>query len=68
MVFYPNQKHVRRLFSHPKGTIFSFSFRLEFECTNNMVEYDPLLLGLKQVRMMETKLLKVLENSELVVT
>jgi hypothetical protein len=29
------------------GNIFPFSFHLEFDCTNNMIEYETLLLGLK---------------------
>jgi hypothetical protein len=30
------------------GIVFSFTFRLEFDCTNNMVEYEALLLGLQR--------------------
>jgi ribonuclease HI len=35
------------VFTSPLGNIYHFSFRLEFYCTNNMAEYEALLLGLE---------------------
>ena len=43
------------------------SFKLEYEATNNVVEYEALLLGLQTTRNMHIKSLKVLGDSELVV-
>ena len=31
----------------PMGSVKTFSYRLEFNCTNNIVEYEALSLGLK---------------------
>jgi len=31
----------------PRGSVKTFSYRLEFDCTNNIVEYDALSLGLE---------------------
>ena len=43
------------------------SFKLEYEATNNVAEYEALLLGLQTANNMNTKSLKVLGDSELVV-
>jgi hypothetical protein len=51
----------------PSGMIFPFSSRLEFDCTNNMAEYEALLFGLRKARKMGIKLLKVEGDSELIV-
>jgi ribonuclease HI len=51
----------------PSGMIFPFSPRLEFDCTNNMAEYEAFLFGLRKVRKMGIKLLKVEGDSELIV-
>ena len=31
----------------PEGKVFNFAFRLEFEATNNVAEYEALLLGIE---------------------
>lgn len=31
----------------PKQEIFNFSFKLKFECINNIVKYEALVLGLR---------------------
>jgi ribonuclease HI len=51
----------------PSGIIFTFSSLLEFDCTNNMVEYEVLLSGLQKAKKMGIKLLKVEGDSELMV-
>jgi hypothetical protein len=51
----------------PLGIIFPFSSRLEFDCTNNMAEYEAFLFGLRKARKMEIKLLRVDGDSELIV-
>lgn len=43
------------------------SFKLEYEATNNVAEYEAFLLGLQTARNMSIQSLKVLGDSELVV-
>jgi ribonuclease HI len=35
------------VFIYPHGTIFEASRRLDYSCTNNQIEYEALLFGLK---------------------
>jgi hypothetical protein len=35
------------VFASPLGNIFIFLLSLEFDCTNNMVKYEALLLGIE---------------------
>lgn len=51
----------------PKGESYKYSFSLKFECTNNVVEYEALLLGLKVFKHKINKI-RVLGNSKLVVS
>jgi hypothetical protein len=51
----------------PSGMVFPYSFHLEFDCTNNMAEYEALLLGLQRARKMGIKQLKVEGDSKLIV-
>jgi ribonuclease HI len=43
------------------------SCRLEFECTNNTVEYEALVQGLKKAIELNIKELKVFGDSEIIV-
>ena len=43
------------------------AYRLNFKCTNNMVEYEELILGLKLVRNLGAKRVSVMGDSELVI-
>ena len=43
------------------------SCRLEFECTNNTVEYEALIQGLKNAIEFKVKNLKVYGDSEIIV-
>jgi len=47
--------------------VFTFSYKLEFETTNNIAEYEALILGLKAVKDLNVKKLEVFGDSELVV-
>lgn len=47
---------------------FPFSFKLEFLATNNVIEYEALILGLKAAKDMNIKHLEVFSDSELVVS
>ena len=51
----------------PTGQWVPLSFKLEYEATNNVAEYEALLLGLQIARSMNIQSLKVLGDSELVV-
>ena len=51
----------------PLGHIFRFSYRLEFEATNNVVEYEALLLGLELAKALRVNLLSIKGDFDLVV-
>jgi hypothetical protein len=57
----------RVVLTSPSSNLFPFSFHLEFDCTNNMVEFEALLLCLEQGRKIGIKLIKVKGDSKLVV-
>ena len=48
-------KGVGVVITSPKGQTFNFAFRLEFEATNNVAEYEALLLGLEIAKDMGIK-------------
>jgi len=50
-----------------EGGLIPLSFKLEFEATNNVVEYEEFLLGLKMAKNMNIECLMVYGDSELVV-
>jgi ribonuclease HI len=52
---------------NPKGQRFFLSCRLEFDCTNNVVEYEALLQGLKKVIDMKVKGIKVFGDFEIII-
>lgn len=56
------------VFISPNGKSFKYSFLLAFECTNNTVEYEALLLGLKMAGKHGIKILLVYGDYELVVS
>ena len=45
----------------------ALSYKLTFECTNNVAEYEALVLGLHALKDMEEKRIKVFGDSKLVV-
>ena len=51
----------------PEGKVFNFAFRLEFEATNNVAEYETLLLGIEIAKDMGIKLLNIKGDSDLIV-
>lgn len=51
----------------PKGKITIMAFRLEFECTNNIVEYEALFQGLKGVVYLKVKHIKVFGDFKIIV-
>jgi ribonuclease HI len=51
----------------PTGKSYNFAFRLEFDATNNVVEYEELLLGLEIAKYMGIKILNIKGDSDLVI-
>jgi hypothetical protein len=51
---------------NPKGKRHFMSCRLEFECTNNIIEYEALVQGLKKSIDLNVKELKVFRDSEII--
>jgi ribonuclease HI len=51
----------------PIGKIHNFSYRLEFACTNNVVEFEALLLGIENAYNLGCGHLTIFGDSELVV-
>jgi ribonuclease HI len=47
------------VFTPPQGDITNYSYRLEFDTTNSVVEYEALLLGLELERSMGIRVLVV---------
>jgi ribonuclease HI len=52
--------------NYPKGDVKLCSYKLIFECTNNMAEYEVLILGLKVLEELGAKRIVVLGDSELI--
>jgi ribonuclease HI len=48
-----------------KSSPIVLSLSLTFECTNNVVEYEALILGLERTRRMGIKLLKIFGDFDL---
>ena len=51
----------------PEGSLITLSFSMEFEVTNNMAEYEALILMLPMTKNMNIECLMVYGDSELVV-
>jgi len=47
----------------PANEVFTFSYKLEFETTNNIAAYEALILGLKAAKYLNVKGLEVLRDS-----
>nr|QHR90413.1 hypothetical protein Q903MT_gene4437 [Picea sitchensis] len=55
------------LFIYPQWKEFPHGFRIEFECRNNVAEYEAPILGLDTARKMGIRLLKIFGESDLIV-
>ena len=51
----------------PSGDFENISYKLTFECTNNVAKYDALLLGLHALKDMGAKMIQVIRDSELII-
>ena len=45
----------------------SFSYKLYFDCTNNVAEYEALILGLKMIKELKIKKVSIYGDSKLVI-
>jgi ribonuclease HI len=60
-------KGVRIVLTSPTKQSSYFAFRLEFDATNNVAEYEALLLGLEIAKDMGIKILNIKGDSDLVI-
>ena len=71
MVFYgavnSYGKGIGDVISTPHGLHIPFPARLEFDCTNNMVEYEAFIMGLEEAIDLRFKVLYVYVDSALVI-
>eukprot|EP00253_Pinus_taeda_P002724 PITA_02724 len=51
----------------PRGNMFPFSFKLEFETTNNVAKYESLIIALQTAKQMGVKSIFVFGDSELII-
>ena len=51
----------------PIGEPKLLSYKLEFKCTNNVVEYEALILGLKALKDLQAQRVDIQGDSELVI-
>jgi ribonuclease HI len=65
---YPNEGNIAGIILYsPVGKIHNFSYRLDFACTNNVTEFEALLLGIENAYNMGCGHFTVFGDSELVV-
>ena len=51
----------------PEFEYWSFSYKLYFDCTNNVVEYEALILGIKMIKKLKIKKVSIYGDSKLVI-
>lgn len=51
----------------PTNQVIPMAYKIDFECTNNMVEYEALILGLKYIIILKFKDIEIYGDSQLVV-
>ncbi|XP_026419607.1 uncharacterized protein LOC113315557 [Papaver somniferum] len=54
------------VFEAPQGDLLSYSFKLDFPCSNNVAEYEALILGLRLARELNLGSIEVKGKSRLV--
>ncbi|XP_050899046.1 uncharacterized protein LOC127105874 [Lathyrus oleraceus] len=58
---------IRAVIITPRGSHIPFATRVDFDCTNNIVEYEVCILGLEEAIDMRIKFLEVFGNSALII-
>lgn len=51
----------------PNEQKYEYSFQLDFECSNNQVEYEALIIGLEIILEMNAKNVEIIGNSQLII-
>lgn len=51
----------------PIGVVTKFSFQLDFNCLNNQVKYEALIIGLEILIELRTRNVHILDNSQHVI-
>ena len=62
-----NGTGVGKILDNGEGVTLEYALRLNFSATNNMAEYDALLMGLKLAKAVGAEILNVKSESQLVV-
>ena len=57
---------IRVVLQSPEGDSLTYKVRLQYQTTNNEVEYEALLKGLELAKSIEAKSILILEDSQLV--
>ena len=55
------------LIKTPMGEPNLFSYKLQFKCTNNMVEYEAFVLGLKVLKNLQVQRMNIQGDSDLII-
>lgn len=55
------------LIKPPRGEPKLFSYKLHFKCTNNVAEYEALVLGLKDLKGLQLQQMNIQGDSELII-
>ena len=66
--FSKSEKGARIVLTSPSNQKFNFAYRLEFVASNNVAEYEALLLGLEVAKDMGIKVLSIKGDSDLIVS
>lgn len=51
----------------PYSDVIPISYHLSFDCTNNMADYEAIILGMKVVILLKVKKIKIFGDSQLIV-
>jgi ribonuclease HI len=54
------------IITSPSGIKMKFAARLEFQCTNNIVEYETVLLGLRKAKAIGIQRLVIKTDSQII--
>ena len=64
--YYKSWKGAGIVIISPSNKVYNFSFKLEFEASNNVAEYEAFLLGLETAKHMGIKMLNIKGDSDIV--
>ena len=64
---YRNRARAGIVITRPTGVESKYMCSLDLQCSNNLAEYQVLILGLKLLLSMDAKVIKILGDSHLVI-